>query len=40
VVEQVLGDVAEDNVPSFPDELKGTEGYEAVASPDVEQRRL
>ena len=37
VVEQVSGDVAEDDAPAFPDDLEGTEGYRAVASPDVEQ---
>src|SRR5215213_4962131 len=37
VVEQVPGDVAEDDVPVFPHEIEGPEGYKAVARPDVKQ---
>src|SRR5215213_4751195 len=37
MVEQILGDVAEDYASLFPDELQRAEGYQAIASPHVEQ---
>ena len=37
MVEQVPGDVAEDDVPVFPHEIEGPEGYKAVTRPDVKQ---